>query len=339
MLPAFLGFSGLTLTDAERGFFREQIPAGYILFARNIESRAQVLALNDSLKELSGNPRLPILVDQEGGRVARLRPPLSPAFPPARVFGDVFARDPQAAIAAARVNAKAIALDLLELGFTVDCLPCIDVPVPGAHDIIGDRAYALDPVLVAILGKASMDGLHAGGICGVVKHVPGHGRAGADSHLELPTVTSSRAELAQDFAPFRALADAPMAMTAHVVYTAYDTENCATHSALVIEQVIRGDIGFQGLLMSDDLGMKALASGDNDMRRDFAVRATRSIGAGCDIALHCSGDMVEMEGVVQGLGAITPLARQRLDRAMAMPVADPHDQLASLLAERDRLLA
>jgi beta-N-acetylhexosaminidase len=339
MLPAFFGLSGLTLTDNERGFFREQNPAGYILFARNIESRAQVQALNATLKDLAGRARLPILVDQEGGRVARLRPPLSPAFPPARVFGDLFARDPQAAIAAARVNGKAIALDLLDLGFTVDCLPCIDVPVPGAHDIIGDRAYAPDPVLVAILGKSSMDGLHAGGICGVVKHVPGHGRAGADSHLELPTVTSSRAELAQDFAPFRALADAPMAMTAHVVYTSIDAQNCATHSATVIDQIIRSDIGFQGLLMSDDLGMKALASGDNDARRDFAIRAARSIAAGCDIALHCSGDMAEMEGVALGLGAITPLARQRLDSAMAMPASQPHDHIASLLTERDRLLA
>ncbi len=339
MLPAFFGFSGTVLTDAERAFFRELNPAGYILFARNIESRDQVRALNASLKELAGDARVPILVDQEGGRVARLRPPLSPEFPPARRFGDLFARNPEAAITAARINAKAIGLDLLDLGFTVDCLPCIDVPVPGAHDIIGDRAYALDPVLVAILGKASLDGLHQGGICGVIKHVPGHGRAGADSHLELPSVASSRDELAQDFAPFRALADAPMAMTAHVVYTAIDAENCATHSPVVIDEIIRRDIGFQGLLMSDDLGMKALASGDNDVRRDFATRAARSIAAGCDIALHCSGDMTEMEGVAQGLSDMTYLAHQRRDRAMAMPAAQPHDQIATLLAERDRLLA
>ncbi len=339
MLPAFFGFSGLTLTDAERDFFREVQPAGYILFARNIESRAQVLALNESLKELAGDARVPILVDQEGGRVARLRPPLSPAFPPARVFGDLFARDPQGAITAARLNAKAIALDLLELGFTVDCLPCIDVPVAGAHDIIGDRAYALDPVLVAILGKASLDGLHAGGICGVIKHVPGHGRAAADSHLELPTLGTSRAALAQDFAPFRALADAPMAMTAHVVYQSIDAEQCATHSARVIADVIRGDIGFQGLLMSDDLGMKALATGDNDVGKDFAARAAKSIAAGCDIALHCSGDMAEMLGVASGLGDITATAHLRRDRAMATPAQAPMDHISALLAERDRLLA
>jgi beta-N-acetylhexosaminidase len=339
MLPAFFGFSGHTLTDEERAFFKATNPAGYILFARNIQSRAQVLALNDSLKELAGDARVPILVDQEGGRVARLRPPLSPAFPPARVFGDLFARDPQAAIMAARVNATAIALDLLELGFTVDCLPCIDVPVAGAHDIIGDRAYALDPVLVAILGKASLDGLHAGGICGVIKHVPGHGRAAADSHLELPTLSTSRAELAQDFAPFRALADAPMAMTAHVVYEDIDASACVTYSSKVIAEIIRSDIGFQGLLMSDDLGMKALASGDNDVRRDFGVRASKSIAAGCDIALHCSGDMAEMEGVAGGLGAMTALAHLRRDRAMAMPAQAPDDNIATLIAERDRLLA
>jgi beta-N-acetylhexosaminidase len=332
MLPAFFGISGLTLTKAERDFFADIKPAGFILFARNIETRAQVQALNASLKELSGNARVPILVDQEGGRVARLRPPLSPAFPPGNVFGQVFARDPQSAIIAARLNAKAIGLDLYDLGFTVDCLPCLDVPVPGAHDIIGDRAYALDPVLVAILGKASIDGLHAGGICGVIKHVPGHGRAGADSHLELPVVTASRAELEQDFAPFRALADAPMAMTAHVVYTAIDAQDCATYSAKVIDQIIRTDIGFQGLLMSDDLGMSALAG-------DFASRAARSMAAGCDVVLHCSGDLAEMVEVAKGLSHITPLARQRLDRAMVTPQQQPFDDIAALIAARDRLLA
>ncbi len=331
MLPTFFGLSGPILTDTERAFFAEIKPAGYILFARNIESRLQVQALNASLKALSGNARLPILVDQEGGRVARLRPPLSPAFPPSCVFGELFARDPQTAIKAARLNAKAIALDLLDLGFTVDCLPCIDVPVPGAHDIIGNRAYALDPVLVAILGQASLDGLHAGGICGVIKHIPGHGRAGADSHLELPVVNATRAELEQDFAPFRAMAAAPMAMTAHVVYTNIDAETCATYSAKLIEQLIRTDIGFQGLLMSDDLGMNALSGG-------FSQRAAKSIAAGCDVVLHCSGNMAEMVAVAQGLGHITLLAKQRLDRAMATPASAPLDDIQALLAERDRLL-
>jgi beta-N-acetylhexosaminidase len=339
MLPVFFGFSGTTLTDEERAFFAACNPAGYILFGRNIESRDQVRALNAALKDLAGDAQVPILVDQEGGRVARLRPPLSPEFPSARRFGDVFARDPQAAITAARINATAIGLDLLDLGFTVDCLPCIDVPVAGAHDIIGDRAYALDPVLVAILGKASLDGLHAGGICGVIKHIPGHGRAAADSHLELPTLATSRAELAQDFAPFRALADAPMAMTAHVVYTAIDADQCATHSAALIGDVIRTDIGFQGLLMSDDLGMKALASGSLDVKQDFAERARRSIAAGCDVALHCSGDMLEMQGVAAGLSDMTALAHMRRNRAMATPARHPQDQILALLTERDRLLA
>jgi beta-N-acetylhexosaminidase len=339
MLPAFFGLSGLVLSDDERAFFRACNPAGYILFARNIENRAQVAALNAELKSLAGNDCLPVLVDQEGGRVARLRPPLSPEFPPARRFGEAFARKPDAAIEAARLNAMAIALDLLGLGFTVDCLPCIDVPVPGAHDIIGDRAYGLDPLTVAILGRASLEGLHAGGICGVVKHVPGHGRAGVDSHLDLPRVDTALADLAQDFAPFRALADAPMAMTAHVIFEAIDPACCATHSKAVIADIIRRDIGFEGLLMSDDLGMKALSSGSNDVSADFAQRAARSISAGCDIALHCSGDMIEMQAVADGLSEITAVARLRLERAMAMPASSPRGDVAALTAARDALLA
>ena len=317
-LPVFFGLSGPVLTDSERDFFADGAPAGYILFGRNIETREQVRALNDSLKNLHGNAQLPILVDQEGGRVQRLRPPLSPVFPPARRFGELFASDPREALTACADNARRIALDLLDLGFTVNCLPCIDVPAPDGHDIIGDRAFSDDPVVVALLGRAALDGLHEGGICGVIKHVPGHGRATADSHLDLPVVAADLAALSTDFSPFRALADAPMAMTAHVVYTVLDSQ-CATLSAKVIGDLIRRDFGFAGLLMSDDLGMKALATGSNDVAADFGRRAASALAAGCDIALHCSGDLLEMQGVAAAVPALSPLARIRLDRAMAMP--------------------
>ncbi len=329
MKPAFFGFSGFSLSSKERSFFNAAAPAGYILFARNISSREQVKALCADLKALSGNTRLPILIDQEGGRVARLRPPLSPEFPPAAIFGALYAQNSVAGIKAARLNAEAIAVDLYDLGITVNCLPLLDVPVPGAHDIIGDRAYGHDAATVTALGQATLNGLQAGGIVGVIKHLPGHGRAGADSHLELPVVHASLAELEQDIAPFRALAGAPMAMTAHVVYSAWHTNVCATHSSYVIKEVIRQQIGFDGLLMSDDLGMKALGG-------DFGTRANTAINAGCDIALHCSGDMAEMEAVAEALGEITSQTFTRLTQAMTWA---ERPSLATLMSERDALLA
>lgn len=344
MTPVFFGLAGLTLTDDERALFAACDPAGYILFRRNIDTPTQVRALTAALTELAGRP-LPILIDQEGGRVARLQPPHWPLFPPGTVFGEAYERAPVTAIEAARLNALAIATTLRDLGITVDCLPLLDVRDPDGHDIIGDRAYGFEPLRVAALGKATLAGLAAGGVVGVVKHIPGHGRAAADSHLELPVVTASRDDLERDFAPFRRLADAPMAMTAHVTYTALDPLRCATLSPTVID-FIRRDIGFDGLLMSDDLGMKALgnpASGGlqpgSNALDDFGSRAVASLDAGCDIALHCSGDFAEMRAIAEAVSAIADTARARLDRAMAS-VGTPDTLPATHWAEaRDKLLA
>jgi len=330
MTPLFLGLSGLALTADERALFRAADPAGYILFKRNVDTPEQVRALTDELRDIAGRDALPILIDQEGGRVARLQPPHWPAFPTGAAFGRLYDVAPVSALEAARLNAQALAVMLRGLGITVDCLPLLDVPQPGAHDVIGDRAYGRDPMLVAALGGATLAGLRAGGAVGVIKHIPGHGRAGVDSHLELPVVTASREELETDFAPFRKHGDAPMAMTAHVVYTALDPVRCATLSATVID-FIRTDLGFTGLLMSDDLGMKALGG-------DFGSRAADSLAAGCDIALHCSGDMAEMRAIVDAVGPIADAARARLDAAMAWPAAGEGD-VAELAAKRDALLA
>lgn len=342
MTPLFLGLSGPALTGAERRLFDRLDPAGYILFARNIESLDQVRALTDSLRALSGRAELPILIDQEGGRVARLKPPLVPAFPPAAVFGGAWEKAPATAMAAARANAEAIGTLLAGLGITVDCLPLLDVPQEGAHDIIGDRAFARDPLAVAALGRASLDGLQRAGVVGVLKHVPGHGRAGADSHLDLPVVSASAADLETDIAPFRRLSDAPMAMTAHILYQAWDRELCATLSPTIIGEIIRGRIGFDGLLMSDDLGMQALAHqpGAEDMGR----RALLALEAGCDIALHCSGDLAEMERIAEMVPPITAAASARLQRAMdwrhraRVPREGAAEALDALLARRDALL-
>lgn len=342
MQPTFLGLEGLTLTDRERALFRSADPAGYILFKRNVDSPEQVRALCQSLTDLAGR-RLPILIDQEGGRVARLRPPHWPEFPTGERFAELYGKAPVTAIEAIRLNALAIAAVLRDLGITVDCLPLLDVRDRDGHDIIGDRALGYEPMQVAALGRATLDGLRQGGVCGVVKHIPGHGRAAADSHLELPVVTASRAALERDFEPFRTLASAPMAMTAHVTYTALDPDRCATLSPIVID-FIRTDIGFAGLLMSDDLGMHALGNpqsgghppGSNALA-DFGARALASLDAGCDIALHCSGDFAEMRAICEAVPEITQAARARLDNAMAWagpgdptPVqqwADARDQL------------
>lgn len=332
MKPLFLGFSGTQLTPEEISFFREVEPVGYILFRRNVESPEQVKALTASLRELSGQDDLPILIDQEGGRVARLGPPVWPAFPAGERFAALYKQAPVSAIEAIRSNTLAIAIMLAELGITVDCLPVLDVPVPGAHDVIGDRALGHEPVQVAALGAASLDGLARGGVVGVIKHIPGHGRATADSHVEMPVVTASREALEIDLAPFRKLRDAPMAMTAHVVYTALDPERCASLSPTIINDIIRDDIGFDGLLMSDDLGMHAL-------KGDFGARATGVIEAGCDIALHCSGDMAEMRAAAAAVGEISPRARERLERAMAMRAVPPETDFATAVAHRDALLA
>ncbi len=259
MLPVILGLAGETLDADERAFFRAADPAGYILFARNCRTPPQLRALTDSLRDLSGRSDLPILVDQEGGRVARLAPPHWPAFPAARHFARLYDRAPISAIAAARLNAQAIAVVLAEAGVNVACLPVLDLERPDAHDVIGDRALGAAPRQVAALGRAVLDGLAAGGCAGVVKHMPGHGRAQADSHAGLPVVAADAAALEDDIAPFRALAGAPMGMIAHILYPAWDAARCASLSPAVIGAVIRGRIGFGGFLMSDDIGMAALS--------------------------------------------------------------------------------
>lgn len=335
MIPVFFGLEGPALTDAERDLFRGVDPAGYILFQRNCVDPEQVKALTDELKALSGRGEaLPILIDQEGGRVARLKPPHWPEFPAAKAFADLWEASPVSAMDAARMNARAIAAVVRSVGVTVDCLPVLDVPVEGAHDVIGDRAYGFEPNKVASLGKATLDGLREGGVVGVIKHIPGHGRARSDSHLELPVVEDPLEALQQDFAPFAKLANAPMAMTAHVVYTALDTA-CATLSSKVIGEVIRGQIGFTGLLMSDDINMKALSG-------SYAEKALGCLNAGCDVVLHCSGDFAEMQEVAACLPEIAPEAKARLEAAMAWAAsgaAADEALIAELSMKRDALLA
>jgi beta-N-acetylhexosaminidase len=333
MTPLFLGLAGPSLSEAERRFFASVDPAGYILFKRNCVDRAQLRALTDALRALAGRDDVPILIDQEGGRVARMAPPEWPAFPKAAAFDALYDVAPASAIEAARANAQAIAVMLAEVGLNVDCLPLLDVRDPLGHDIIGDRAFGAEPMRVAALGRATIEGLRAGGVVGVVKHIPGHGRAHADSHVELPVVEADAAALERDLEPFIRLKDAPMAMTAHVVYPAWDAERCASLSPVVIGGIIRERIGFNGLLMSDDLGMSALVG-------TFGERAAGVLAAGCDIALHCSGDMAEMEAVAGAVGAIGAAARERLDRAMAS-VAGVGDApaFAALVEKRDALLA
>jgi len=333
MTPLILGLAGPDLTDAERGFFREVDPAGFILFKRNVVDRAQVRALAHALRALSGRDNVPILIDQEGGRVARMQPPEWPAFPPGAAFDRLYDLAPMSAIEAIRADAQALAVMLREVGVNVDCLPLLDVRQPGAHDIIGDRALGSEPLRVAALGRATLEGLKAGGAVGVVKHMPGHGRAMADSHVELPVVDAPAEALEADLRPFATLNWAPMGMTAHVVYTAWDSDQCASLSSKVIGEIIRGRIGYDGLLMSDDLGMHAL-------KGSFTERTAGVIAAGCDVGLHCSGDMEEMEACAKGVGEITPRARERLDAAMATIAGGAEAaSFDDLIAKRDALLA
>ena len=304
-----LGCAGRTLEAAEREFFRELDPFGFILFARNIDEPDQVRALVDSLREAVGREDAPVLIDQEGGRVARLRPPHWKSRPAARRFGDIHDRDPEAALRAIRLNYALIGAELADLGIDVDCAPVLDVPVPGAHDIIGDRACHEAAGVIADLGAGICEGLADAGVMPVVKHIPGHGRALADSHLALPRVGASLDDLdAGDFVPFRKLADAPWGMTAHIVYEALDPDRPATLSPVVVRDHIRGRIGFDGLLLTDDLSMKALTG-------SFADRASSSLAAGCDVVLHCNGDMAEMQAVAGGLREMDGEAMRRSENA------------------------
>jgi beta-N-acetylhexosaminidase len=335
---AIYGCGGLILSAEERAFFRDARPWGFILFGRNIQTPDQVRSLVRALRETVGDASAPVLIDQEGGRVARLRPPHWHERPPAARFGSLHDANPEAAREATYLNARLIAHDLAGLGINVDCLPVLDVPVTGAHDIIGDRAFAHDPVTVIDLGRAQIEGLMEGGVLPVMKHIPGHGRAGADSHLTLPRVAASAEELsASDFVTFRSLDLCPIAMTAHVVYDSIDPQRPATTSPKVIRDVIRGEIGFDGLLLSDDLSMQAL-DGPLD------VRARAALFAGCDVVLHCNGKMDEMKLVASETKTLEGAPLKRAEAALAHLVQsdifdrDPFDpaaaeaRLAQLLA-------
>jgi beta-N-acetylhexosaminidase len=312
MTKAFItGVAGTTLSDDERAFIRAERPWGFILFKRNIETPQQVVSLVDELKTCSGRGEAPVLIDQEGGRVQRLGPPHWPVYPPGALFGKLYDTDPVQGLSAARLSARLIAADLWELGINVDCLPLADVPVAGADAIIGDRAYGTEPGKVAAIARAVTDGLEHGGILPILKHIPGHGRATADSHLRLPTVDTAKTELENtDFAAFSSLRDLPMAMTAHVVFSALDPVHPATTSATIIAQVIRGVIGFDGLLMSDDVSMNALSG-------SVAERTKAIFEAGCDIVLHCNGKLEEMREVAAGTPELSGKPLQRAERALA----------------------
>lgn len=327
------GVSGTELTAAEREFIRAERPWGFILFKRNVATPAQVTALVSELRAVAGAADAPVLIDQEGGRVQRLGPPHWPVYPPGAVFGSLYDTDSALGLTAARLSARLIAADLAELGITVDCLPLADLPVPGADAVIGNRAYGTEPGKVAAIARAVTEGLEQGGVLPVLKHIPGHGRATADTHFRLPTVDTPRDELERtDFAPFKSLADLPMAMTAHVVFSAVDPAHPATTSATMIADVIRGAIGFQGLLMSDDVSMNALSG-------NIAERTRAIFAAGCDLALHCNGDIEEMREVA---GQTPELTGRALERARAALAArkppQPFDRVAAR-AELDALIA
>lgn len=305
-----VGASGATLTSEEIAFYREQRPWGFILFARNIVDAEQVRELVAAMRDCAGSPNAPVFIDQEGGRVQRLRPPLAPNYPAGAALGALYQRDPNAGLRSAWLVSRLHAFDLRKLGITADCLPVLDVPVEGAHDVIGDRAYGKEPGIVAVMGRAAMEGLKAGGVLPVIKHIPGHGRAFADSHFNLPVVDATLDELrTHDFPPFRALSDAPMAMTAHVVYTAIDPDHPVTTSPRAVNEIIRGELEFDGLLMSDDVSMKALSG-------DFEERTRGIFEAGCDVVLHCNGLMDEMKAVATQTPVLSGEALRRATAAL-----------------------
>jgi len=333
MQAAIYGLGGLELTGDERSFFRDSEPAGFILFKRNCDNSEQLLRLTDSLRKLSGRDDVPILIDQEGGRVARLRPPEWPAFPAAEKFASLYRIAPSSAIEAVRSNARAIGLTLRSVGINVNALPLLDVRQEGASDIIGDRAFGSEPMQVAALGRAALDGLASAGVVGIIKHIPGHGRALVDSHHELPVVDATVEELESDLEPFERLASAPMGMMAHVVYTAWDSDRPASQSRTVIHDIVRERIGFAGFLMSDDSNMNALTGTQ-------AERAAACVAAGCDVALPCNGVLADNIEIAKALGEIAVEGADRLARAMAGTRIEPdHLDFAEEIAKRDHLLA
>lgn len=337
MTPAIFGIQGQSLTASERDFFKDSQPFGFILFGRNVAQRDQLRALTDDLRSLTGRDQLPILIDQEGGRVARMQAPQWPVYPPAAIFEAIYAHDPSCGLEACALNFEALALDLSEVGITVTCAPVLDVPIVGAHDVIGDRAFSQNPEYVAKLGEACLVGLRAGGVEGVIKHIPGHGRSAVDSHKDLPRVTASDAELASDLLPFRALSGALMAMTAHVIFDAWDADQCATLSSSVIDQVIRKKIGFDGLLMSDDLDMKALSG-------EIGELAAASQRAGCDVVLNCWAKMTDMVSIAEKLSAPSLESQGRMSQvsgslASVTTSATLSQRQAALVKRRDELIS
>ena len=333
MTPAIFGIAGPELSADERAFFAEADPAGYILFARNCVDREQLRRLTDDLREIHGRERLLVSIDQEGGRVARLRPPHWSDFPSGEAFDHLYRIAPASAIEAARANAHAMALELAEMGITVDYHPPLDVRQEGAHDVIGDRALGSDPMQVAAIGRAILDGLERGGVTGCIKHMPGHGRSMCDSHKEMPRVTSSDEELESDLAPFRSLKDAKIGMTGHLLFTAWDADNPATLSSKIIGEIIRGKIGFDGLLLTDDIDMEALDG-------TVPERAERAIAAGCDVVLNCWAKMDDQQEIAKRLPAISEATGNRLDRALeGTAIRSESDAKGELLAKRDALLA
>jgi beta-N-acetylhexosaminidase len=324
------GCAGTSLSDDERAFFAETRPCGLILFARNCQSVSQLRTITEDFRDAVESDAALVLIDQEGGRVQRLRPPQWRQMPPARVYGDLYLHDPEGARAAAFAGGRLIAAELREAGITVNCTPVLDVPEAGSHDIIGDRAFSFDPGVVSNLGRAVVEGTLAGGVLPVIKHVPGHGRAMADSHLSLPRIDASAEELIEvDFRPFMALCHAPLAMTAHVLLTAFDEERPASTSPVIMGEVIRELIGLTGLVMSDDIGMQALGG-------PFAERAAAVIDAGCDVALHCSGELAEMREVASAVPPLEGESAERFARAIAElgePQAFDADQALVLVRE------
>ena len=328
---AIYGCAGTTLSADERAFFRDAQPWGFILFARNIHDRAQVRALVDYLRQTVGGSA-PVLIDQEGGRVARLKPPAWKARPPAARFGQLYAAHQEPALEAVYLNARLIAHDLAEIGINVNCAPVLDLPVEGASDVIGDRAFAHDPAAIIDLGRMQIEGFLEGGVLPVMKHVPGHGRATADSHLALPRVSTEEEELsAFDFVTFRSLNTCPLAMTAHVVYEAIDPQRPATTSPKVIRDVIRGEIGFDGLLISDDLSMNALDG-------PLSSRTKAALFAGCDVVLHCNGKMDEMKAVASEMKPLEGPSLRRAEHALSLLAPDEDFDLAAAEARLVELM-
>lgn len=332
MKPVIFGLAGLELTAGERAFFKEASPAGYILFKRNCGDKAQLRALTDALRDMHGHDDLLIMIDQEGGRVARMQPPEWPAFPAGAAFDALYDRAPISAIEAARANAEALGLMLSDAGISVDALPLLDVRQKGADNVIGDRAYGHEPMRVAAIGRAVIEGLQAGGVTGIVKHMPGHGRVLVDSHKALPVVDASDDALEADLRPFRQLAWAPIGMTAHIVYTAWDDARPGTLSHYVVQKIIRDRIGFDGLLMTDDIDMKALSGTP-------AEKACGAVGAGVDLVLDCWARMDEMVAIAEALPDAGERTLERLAKALAFRNLPEPERFAELVAKRDELLA